>query len=151
MNSSFFPNRYINPLTVFGINRLFNTESNKDLLIDFLNAIIGLSEENRICEVQFLKPEQLDKMNINRNAVFDAYCKTELGQYSLWRCGTTLPFSSGIKTFSIQPFRFTTRFWQEKSGISSWMPSMPSACFISLSRMDKWTRETICTRCLLRI
>ena len=83
MNSSFFPNRYINPLTVFGINRLFNTESNKDLLIDFLNAIIGLPEENRICEMQFLKPEQLDKMNINRNAVFDAYCKTELGQYIL--------------------------------------------------------------------
>ena len=76
MNFSFFSERYINPLTVFGINRIFNTESNKELLIDFINAIIGLTDENRICDVQFLKPEQLDTMEIDRNSVFDVYCKT---------------------------------------------------------------------------
>ena len=80
MNFSFFSERYINSLTVFGINRLFNTESNKDLLIDFLNAIIGLTDKNRIYDVQFLKPEQLDTMEIDRNSVFDAYCKTERGE-----------------------------------------------------------------------
>ncbi|MEA5488254.1 PD-(D/E)XK nuclease family transposase [Pseudanabaena sp. CCNP1317] len=29
--------RYINPLTDFGFKRLFGTEPNKNLLIDFLN------------------------------------------------------------------------------------------------------------------
>ena len=81
MNFSFFSERYINPLTVFGINRLFNTESNKDLLIDFLNAIIGLTDNNHICDVQLLKPEQLDTMEIDRNSVFDVYCKTKRGEY----------------------------------------------------------------------
>ena len=76
MTISFFSERYINPLTVFGINRIFNTESNKELLIDFLNAIIGLSGKNRICDLQFLKPEQLDTMEMGRNSVFDVYCKT---------------------------------------------------------------------------
>ena len=52
MTISFFSEHYINPLTVFGINRIFNTESNKELLIDFLNAIIGLSGKNRICDLQ---------------------------------------------------------------------------------------------------
>ena len=81
MNFSFFSENYINPLTVFGINRLFNTESNKDLLIDFLNAIIGLTDNNHICDVQLLKPEQLDTMEIDRNSVFDVYCKTKRGEY----------------------------------------------------------------------
>lgn len=76
MTISFFSEHYINPLTVFGINRIFNTESNKELLIDFLNAIIGLSGKNRICDLQFLKTEQLDTMEMGRNSVFDVYCKT---------------------------------------------------------------------------
>ena len=76
MTISFFSEHYINPLTVFGINRIFNTESNKELLIDFLNAIIGLTDKHRICDVQFLKPEQLDTMEIDKKSVFDVYCKT---------------------------------------------------------------------------
>lgn len=81
MNFSFFSERYINPLTVFGINRLFNTESNKDLLIDFLNAIIGLEEEESIQDVIFLNPEQLGTKKDDRKAVYDIYCKTERGDH----------------------------------------------------------------------
>ncbi|NBC09966.1 MAG: hypothetical protein GVY26_22485 [Bacteroidetes bacterium] len=32
--------RYVNPLTDFGFKKLFGTEPNKDLLIDFLNQIL---------------------------------------------------------------------------------------------------------------
>lgn len=32
--------RYINPFTDFGFKKLFGTELNKDLLIDFLNEVI---------------------------------------------------------------------------------------------------------------
>ncbi|MEM8526828.1 MAG: PD-(D/E)XK nuclease family transposase, partial [Bacteroidota bacterium] len=32
--------KYINPLTDFGFKKLFGTEPNKDLLIDFLNEIL---------------------------------------------------------------------------------------------------------------
>ena len=45
MINPFIPERYINPITDFGFKRLFGTESNKDLLIDFLNAIIGLKKK----------------------------------------------------------------------------------------------------------
>ena len=31
---------YINPLTDFGFKRIFGTEANKDLLIDFLNVVL---------------------------------------------------------------------------------------------------------------
>ena len=31
--------RYLNPFTEFGFKKLFGTEANKDLLIDFLNSL----------------------------------------------------------------------------------------------------------------
>ncbi len=33
------PNKYINPFTDFGFQRLFGEEFNKDLLMDFLNQL----------------------------------------------------------------------------------------------------------------
>jgi hypothetical protein len=37
-----YKERYINPLTDFGFKRLFGSEPNKDLLIDFLNVLLPL-------------------------------------------------------------------------------------------------------------
>jgi hypothetical protein len=39
---------YLNPLTDFGFKKLFSSESNKNLLIDFLNEII--TEEGNITD-----------------------------------------------------------------------------------------------------
>ena len=81
MINPFIPERYINPITDFGFKRLFGTESNKDLLIDFLNAIIGLKKKECIHDVTFLPPEQLGTTKDDRKAVFDIYCKTEQGDH----------------------------------------------------------------------
>ncbi len=81
MTNPLIPERYINPITDFGFKRLFGTESNKDLLIDFLNAIIGLEEEESIQDVTFLNPEQLGTKKDDRKAVYDIYCKTERGDH----------------------------------------------------------------------
>ncbi|MBR5023757.1 MAG: PD-(D/E)XK nuclease family transposase [Victivallales bacterium] len=81
MINPLIPERYINPITDFGFKRLFGTESNKDLLIDFLNAIIGLEKEESIRDVTFLPPEQLGTTKEDRKAVFDIYCKTEQGDH----------------------------------------------------------------------
>lgn len=81
MTKPFIQERYINPITDFGFKRLFGTESNKDLLIDFLNAIIGLRKKERIRDVTFLNPEQLGTTKDDRKAVFDIYCKTEQGDH----------------------------------------------------------------------
>ncbi|HND89000.1 MAG TPA: PD-(D/E)XK nuclease family transposase, partial [Saprospiraceae bacterium] len=32
--------KYVNPFTDFGFKKLFGTELNKDLLIDFLNQVV---------------------------------------------------------------------------------------------------------------
>jgi len=70
-----FSSRYLNPLTDFGFHKIFGTESNKDLLIDFLNQII--KEEGLITDIEYLKPEQLGNFETDRKAIFDIFCITE--------------------------------------------------------------------------
>jgi predicted transposase YdaD len=47
--------RYLNPFTDFGFKKLFGTEANKDLLIDFLNSLFQISA------VQNLSPEEKER------------------------------------------------------------------------------------------
>ena len=71
--------RYINLLTDFGFHKIFGTESNKDLLIDFLNQIV--KEEGLIVDVKYLNPEQLGDFETDRRAIFDIFCITEKEEY----------------------------------------------------------------------
>ena len=74
-----FEERYMNLLTDFGFHRIFAEESNKELLVDFLNEII--KEEGLITDIQYLLPEQWGNITTERKAVFDIFCKTEKGEY----------------------------------------------------------------------
>lgn len=65
--------KYINPFTDFGFKKLFGTELNKDLLIDFLNEVI-LPKERRIADLTYRKNDQLGSTELDRKAVFDLYC-----------------------------------------------------------------------------
>jgi predicted transposase/invertase (TIGR01784 family) len=64
--------KYINPFTDFGFKKLFGTELNKDLLIDFLNQVLPV--KHRIKELNYARTEQLGNTEIDRKAIFDLYC-----------------------------------------------------------------------------
>ncbi|MFZ4664944.1 MAG: Rpn family recombination-promoting nuclease/putative transposase [Prochlorotrichaceae cyanobacterium] len=70
--------RYVNPLTDFGFKRIFGTELNKDLLIDFLNVILPLP--HRVRDLTYINTENLGNTPIDRKAVFDLYCEGEDGE-----------------------------------------------------------------------
>ena len=70
--------RYINPLTDFGFKRLFGTEPNKNLLIDFLNVI--LPPQHRVKDLTYRSNENLGNTPLDRKAVFDLYCQSEKGE-----------------------------------------------------------------------
>ncbi|MEI6329371.1 MAG: Rpn family recombination-promoting nuclease/putative transposase [Pseudanabaena sp.] len=70
--------RYINPLTDFGFKRLFGTEPNKNLLIDFLNVI--LPSQHRVKDLTYRSNENLGNTPLDRKAVFDLYCQSEKGE-----------------------------------------------------------------------
>jgi predicted transposase/invertase (TIGR01784 family) len=71
--------KYINPFTDFGFKKLFGTELNKDLLIDFLNEVI-LPDQKRISDLQYRNPENLGQTEIDRKAIFDLYCISSHGE-----------------------------------------------------------------------
>jgi hypothetical protein len=49
--------KYINPFTDFGFKKLFGSEPNKDLLIDFLNQV--LPRRHKIQDLTYARTEQL--------------------------------------------------------------------------------------------
>jgi predicted transposase/invertase (TIGR01784 family) len=70
--------RYIDPFTDFGFKKLFGSEPNKDLLIDFLNEL--LKGQKLIKDLTYAKNEHLGKTSEYRKAIFDLYCENENGE-----------------------------------------------------------------------
>jgi predicted transposase/invertase (TIGR01784 family) len=65
--------KYINPFTDFGFKKLFGTEPNKELLIDFLNEVV-LPDQHRIADLNYKNNERLGSFEFDRKAIFDLYC-----------------------------------------------------------------------------
>ena len=70
--------RYISLLTDFGFKRIFGTNPNKDLLINFLNSLFN--GEQVIKNVKFLNSENVGDVYAERKAIFDVYCENEHGE-----------------------------------------------------------------------
>lgn len=67
--------KYINPFTDFGFKKIFGEEASKELLIDFLNALIP--QANKIIDLKFNNTEHLGLREADRYAIFDIYCENE--------------------------------------------------------------------------
>ncbi len=73
-----FTEKYLNPFTDFGFKKLFGSEPNKDLLIDFLNQL--LPQHHQIQDLSFTPNEMLGDTKIDRGAVFDLFCMSQTGE-----------------------------------------------------------------------
>jgi predicted transposase/invertase (TIGR01784 family) len=71
--------KYIDPFTDFGFKRLFGSECNKDILLDFLNELLH-KDEGKIVSLSYLQNERLGLSSESRKAVFDIYCENERGE-----------------------------------------------------------------------
>ena len=70
--------KFINPFTDFGFKKLFGSEPNKDLLIDFLNEVLKTKE--KIVNLTYKKTNHLGRTELDRKAIFDLYCENEHGE-----------------------------------------------------------------------
>ncbi len=70
--------RFIDPLTDFGFKRIFGSEPNKDLLIDFLNQLfLG---ERQVVDLVYNKNEHSGPLADHRKAIFDLLCTGSNGE-----------------------------------------------------------------------
>ena len=70
--------RYISLLTDFGFKRIFGTDPNKELLVNFLNSLFD--GEEVIKDVKYLNSENVGDVYTERKAIFDVYCENENGE-----------------------------------------------------------------------
>ena len=65
-------------LTDFGFKRIFGTDPNKELLINFLNSLFD--GEEVIKDVKYLNSENVGDVYTELKAIFDVYCENEQGE-----------------------------------------------------------------------
>ncbi len=66
--------KYINHFTDFGFKKLFGEKASKVYLIDFLNSVFEGFIPN-ISELTYHKNKHLGLSTLDRNVIFDLYCK----------------------------------------------------------------------------
>ena len=68
------------PLTLdFTFKKAFANEQSKELLLFLLNTFLAEKLKSPIKEVTLINNEQLGKTRLNRNAIFDVYCRDATG------------------------------------------------------------------------
>ncbi|MEO0647585.1 MAG: Rpn family recombination-promoting nuclease/putative transposase [Cyanobacteria bacterium J06650_10] len=70
--------RYVNLLTDFGFKRVFGSEPNKQLLVDFLNTL--LPAHHKIQSLSYKTDEKIGRLPADRRAIFYTYCQKENGE-----------------------------------------------------------------------
>jgi predicted transposase/invertase (TIGR01784 family) len=71
--------RYLDPKNDFAFKRLFGTEQNKDLLVQFLNAVLD-GVHSKVEEVELLPLSTTPEIANLRQSIVDALCKAEDGR-----------------------------------------------------------------------
>ncbi len=71
--------QFIDPRTDFAFKKIFGNEEAKDILISFLNAILGLDEEHKIIKVTIMNPYQAPKVQYLKYSYLDVKCKDNKG------------------------------------------------------------------------
>lgn len=71
--------RFLDPKNDFAFKQIFGTEKNKDILIHFLNDILGYQGQDKIIEVNFLKTIQDPEIAAYKQSIVDVLCRDQKG------------------------------------------------------------------------
>lgn len=71
--------KYLSAKNDYAFKRIFGVEKNKDVLIPFLNTILGFKGEEKIVDVTFITPLQNPEMACAKQSALDVFCHDALG------------------------------------------------------------------------
>ena len=63
--------KFVNPKNDIAFKKIFGNEQHKEILISFLNAVLGLTGEREIAEVTLLNPYEAPKINLLKGTLLD--------------------------------------------------------------------------------
>jgi predicted transposase/invertase (TIGR01784 family) len=71
--------KFLDPKNDVAFRKIFGTEKNKDILIQFINDMIVFKEKKPIKSVTFLKPIQEPEVIAKKESIVDVLCSDEFG------------------------------------------------------------------------
>ncbi|QOD38039.1 Rpn family recombination-promoting nuclease/putative transposase [Candidatus Wolbachia massiliensis] len=71
--------KFLDPKNDIAFRRIFGTEKNKDILIHFLNDILGLTGKDEIKEIEFLSTIMDAEIASKKQSIVDVLCRDENG------------------------------------------------------------------------
>ena len=71
--------RFLDPKNDFAFKQIFGTEKNKDILIHFLNDVLGYQGKDQIVSVTFLKTSQDPDIAMYKQSIVDVLCADQNG------------------------------------------------------------------------
>lgn len=72
--------RFINPRTDYAFKKIFGSEHSHEILISFLNALLGLRGGNAITSVDILDPYNAPKISGLKDSYLDVKVRTQSGK-----------------------------------------------------------------------
>ncbi len=71
--------KFLDPKNDISFKRIFGTEKNKDILIHFLNDILGFTGKSTIQDIEFLSTIQDPDIASKKQSIVDVLCRDENG------------------------------------------------------------------------
>ena len=144
--------RYIDPMVDWSFKRLFGSEVNKDILIEFLKVIFP---EHEIEDITYIPAEQLGIMEDDRKAVFDVICRTKNGEEFIveMQCATQKHFFERALYYTSFPIMKQGKKAQrdEETGIrNEWNYELDGVYFLGVLNFRYEDDDLIEHRYLLR-
>jgi predicted transposase/invertase (TIGR01784 family) len=71
--------KFLDPKNDVAFKRVFGTEEHKDILIHFINDILGLEDNDQIEDVEYLSPIQDPEIASKKQSIVDVLCRDKNG------------------------------------------------------------------------
>ncbi|MBA8753627.1 hypothetical protein HCR17_01710 [Wolbachia pipientis] len=71
--------KFLDPKNDVSFKRIFGTEKNRDILIHFLNDILGFTGKNEIKDIEFLSTIQDPDIAAKKQSIVDVLCRDSTG------------------------------------------------------------------------
>ncbi|MDX5508059.1 MULTISPECIES: Rpn family recombination-promoting nuclease/putative transposase [unclassified Wolbachia] len=71
--------KFLDPKNDLSFKKIFGSEKNKNILIHFLNDILGFSSDNQIKEIEFLSTIMDPEIASDKQSIVDVLCKDSIG------------------------------------------------------------------------
>lgn len=72
--------KFLDPKNDFAFKRIFGQERNKDILIHFINDMLGFEGDDKVQAVSYLKTNQDPEIAAKKQSLLDVLCTDQLGR-----------------------------------------------------------------------